>query len=272
MADKLKVAVIGLGPTGAFAARAASDLGCEVDIYVAGSGGSSTPPGAFWLHWIPDGVVSQGFIYEDIWVEGKGTPKAYIERQWGKQLAAGVTSSFPVRPVWERGYNPQTVLEKLIPRACEEIRVPYPLSGADIRDLSVKYDLVFQTFPTKESFEHQPALLPFVAAARFGSEDPSTNWVVYNGTPNGLVVREAVLFGNHFLEFPKGLAISEITAEQDMEGWQTLVLKDLHPHTKPWSQDPASKVKLVGRLAMWDRKFLSHDAYAYVQKQVKGAR
>lgn len=266
--DKRKVAIVGLGPTGSFAARAAYDMGCEVDIYVVGQG--TTPPGAFWLHWIPDTLPNETSPTQ-IYVEGKGNAKAYVKRQWG-ELAPGVTSSFPDKPVWEQGYDPQVYLKQLVPAACEEIHLPYQLSDGDVKDLSVKYDHVFQTFPTKESKMEQPGLLPFVAAARIGEADNTPNWVLYNGTNTGIVVREAVLFGSHFLEFPKNMSLDEVAGQYDLDGWQTVVLKDLQPTTKPWAQDPKSKVHLVGRMAMWDRKFLSHDAYAYVQKILKESR
>lgn len=269
MAEKRKVAIIGLGPTGAFAARAAYDLNCEVDIYTVESK-FTTPPGAFWLHWVPEDVTHQVSATQ-IYIQGKGTAKQYIKRQWG-DLAPGVTSSFPEKPVWETGYNPELVLKHLVPAQCEEIRLPYALSDADIHDLSIKYDFVFQTFPTRESKQEQPALLPFVAAARFNAEDLNLSWVVYNGSNTGVVVREAVLFGHHFLEFPKNMTELEVRGAVDLAGWQVVTLKDLHPHTKPWSQDPKSKIKLVGRLAMWDRKFLSHDAYAYVQKVLRSSQ
>jgi len=266
MTDKKKIAIIGLGLTGSFAARAAHDMGCEVDIYTVESS-VSYPPGAVWMHWIPDDVTRM-VPATQIYIQGKGTAKEYIKRQWG-ELAPGVTSSFPVSPVWEQGYNPELVMKYLVPAACEEIRLPYPLSDADIRDLSIKYDFVFQTFPTRESKLEQPALLPFVAAARFGDEDPSKNWVVYNGTPQGYIVREAVLFGNHFLEFPKNVSLDEIKSAIDLAGWQTVELRDLDPRTTAMQSEPKSRIKLVGRLAMWDRKFLSHDAYDYVQKVLR---
>jgi len=118
--DKKKIAVIGLGPTGSFAARAAYDLNCEVDIYTVESA-FTTPPGSFWLHWVPDDVTQQ-VAATQIYIQGKGTAKDYIKRQWG-ELAPGVTSSFPEQPVWEQGYDPTLVMKYLVPAACEEIRL-----------------------------------------------------------------------------------------------------------------------------------------------------
>ena len=256
-----KVAVIGLGASGAFAAKAAYDMKCEVEVYVTQAGKMS--PGATWLHWLPEDVTSQ-FTPTQIYVMGKGTSDQYTKRQWGKVYP----SSFPVTPAWEVGYDPTQVLEVLVPAACNINMIPYPLSDADIRDLSVGFDLVFQTFPTRVSKEEQPPLRSFVAAAKLGQSDPEKNFVVYNGTKIGIVVREAQLFGNHFLEFPKDMTAEEVWDQQDLDGYQVVTLKDLDPSTKPW-QTVRSRIKLIGRWAQWDRKILSHDAYAIAQKHVQ---
>jgi hypothetical protein len=264
--DKRKVAIIGLGAAGAFAARAAYDMRCDVDIYVSGVT-FTPPPGAFWMHWVPEDVTSQA-TPASIYIQGVGSATQYTKRQWGKPFP----SSFPATPVWETGYNPAEVLPLLVPAVCEEIHLPYPLSDADVLDISRKYDMVFQTFASKQSRAEQPPLRSFIAAAQFGIAPTDLHWVMYNGTPKGLVVREAQLFGNKFLEFPKDVGLAEIEAQHDLTGYQSVMLKDLDPTTKPWQSDPKSKVKFVGRMAMWDRKFLSHDSYKYVQTVLQGSQ
>lgn len=266
-----RVAIIGLGPTGAFAARAAYDLGWDVKIYATDME-YRTPPGAFWLHWIPDAVLND-YNAETINILGIGKAEEYVKRQWGKEFAK-LPSSFPVKPVAEKGYDPAEVLPHLVPAECEFMPVSHKLSDVDVRDIARAFDVVFQTFPTRESTEQQPALIPYIAAARFGWEPrPGTgNMVVYNGSGKGVTVREAQLFGNHYLEFPKNMSLAEVGMEFDLTGYQHVVLRDLHPYTKPWQQDSKSKVQLIGRFAKWDRKCLSHDAYADVRRILKGFR
>jgi hypothetical protein len=261
---KAKIAVIGLGPSGAFAAKAAHDMGCDVDIYTTTT--NKMPPGATWLHWLPEDVTSR-FTPTQIYIMGKGTEKEYVKRQWGSDK---ISSSFPKKPVWEAGFNPTEVLDVLVPDACHTHIVPHPMSDVDVKDLSRGYDLVFQTFATQESKNFQPPLVSFVAAASIGRSDPEKNFVVYNGTKDGIVVREAQLFGNHFLEFPKNMSIQEVRELHPDDGKHSYIsLKDLDASTKPWLEDKSSKVKLVGRWAQWDRKVLSHDAYKLVQKYIK---
>lgn len=257
-----KIAIVGFGPTAIFAARAAYDLGCKVEIFTDKA--RPMPPGATWLHWVPEDIA-QEFASTPIYVVGKGTSAEYTKRQWGFECP----SSFPTKAVWEHGYDPQKVLDSLLPVECNVNLMGYAMSDADVQDLAKSYDLVFQTFPTKESKEQQPALMSFVAAAKLGTDDPSQNWVVYNGTKEGLVVREASIFGNHFLEFPKNISMEEIKKSHPLSSdYKMVELRDLHPHTKPWDfKHP--KIKLLGRWAQWDRKVLSHDAYSLCQKFIQ---
>lgn len=258
-----KIAIVGFGPTAVFAAKAAYDMGCQVEIYTDQQ--KPMPPGATWLHWLPEDVSGM-FTPTQIYVIGKGTSEQYTQRQWGKVYP----SSFPAKPVWEVGYDPMVVLDKLLPTVCNVNITPYRMSDADVKDLSVGFDLVFQTFPTRESKEQQPSLLPFVAAAKLGTEDPKKNYVVYNGTKDGIVVREACLFGNHFLEFPKGVEEEEVRATHTspLTGYKLVTLKDLDPRTKPWMGHD-KKIKLLGRWAQWDRKVLSHDAYEIATRHIQ---
>lgn len=259
-----KIAIIGFGPTAVFAAKAAHDMGCQVEIFTDHQ--NPMPPGATWLHWLPEDVSGM-FSPTQIYVIGKGTSEQYTKRQWGQVYP----SSFPAKPVWEVGYDPVVVLDKLLPTVCNVNLIPFRMSDTDVKDLSVGFDLVLQTFPTREDKMNQPQLLPFVAAARMGSEDPTKNYVVYNGTKDGIVVREASLFGNHFLEFPKGMDEQEVYGETHLVGYKVVTLKDLDPRTKP-VQQPEGKIKLIGRWAQWDRKILSHDAYGLAVKFIEEMR
>jgi len=263
-----QVAVIGLGATGAFAARAAFDLGYKVDIYNMVDTPNLTPPGAFWLHWLPEDMTGE-FEATPIYIMGKGTEKGYLNRQWGRTIAKGLSSSFPSKAVWEQGYHPAKILPKIVPDECEIMMIPYPLSDVDVRDLAIKYAAVFQTFPSKDSKAFQPPLLPYIAGAKFATDDPTSNWVIYNGTDKGLVVREASLWGNHFVEFPKNVSLSEVQLDFDLSGFQHVVLRDIDPRTQPWEGKIDPKVHYVGRWATWDRKYLSHDAYKHTQKILK---
>jgi hypothetical protein len=256
-----EVAVVGLGATGAFVARAAYDMGFRVTVYVHGTA-NVTPPGAFWLHWIPKDV-SGDFSSKPITILGKGKPETYTRLQWGKSYYKGLTSSFPEMKMIEDGYNPVEVLPRLVPDEVKIEYVPYPFSDTDVDDLVKGFQHVFQTFPRKLDLEIQPERIPYVAASRMGVVDPEQNVVVYNGTGKGLVVREAYLFGNHFMEFPKHMTKADLEeAGVDLQGFNTIVLKDLAPNTNRIKfTHSTGRVHLMGRFAEWDRRCLSHDCY-----------
>jgi len=279
MANQRKVAILGFGPTAVFVARAAFDAGCEVTIF-GKDDKMGTPPGAFWLHWVPD-TIQAPLEPEKIIIHSSGKEEWYTQRQWmhaaPKFVWGELSSSFPEAPVAEFGYSPAATLSTILP----PYKMQYTTSMLDreaIQQIAPQFDATFQTFPEKAHFEYQPQLLPFVAAAAPVSmlgpvynEDNMGNRVYYNGTPQmeDVLVREAILFGMHYLEFGKGCSIDYVhqplRAERiDISKYQWVTLKDLHPHSIPMEHDMKT-VHLVGRMAMWDRKFLSHDAYEFTR-------
>jgi hypothetical protein len=261
-----EVAVVGLGASGAFVARAAYDAGYKVTVYVYGS--TTTPPGAFWLHWIPEEYDGQ-FQSKAIQIAGLGTAEQYTKLQWGELWYKGLTSSFPKEHMVEWGYNPQEVIPQLVPSSVKIEMISYPFSDTDVADLLRAYQFVFQTFPRQADIATQPSRVSFLAAAQLGVADPTQNLVVYNGKGQGIVVREAQLFGNRFLEFPKNVPLETVKKSYDLTGWQTVSLKDLAPNTHPISQ-PGKGLYLMGRYAQWDRNCLSHDCYSRTISIVTG--
>jgi hypothetical protein len=260
------VAILGLGPTGAFAAKAAIDAGYQVTIYTIGDYHKFVP-GPFWFHWIPEDL-QQKFVPDQIYQLGKGTKSQYNSLQWGNLVTHVQQSSFPANG-FVVGYNAQKVIEDLIPMTAEVVMSAGAISDVDASDIAKSYDVVFQTFPTKLSKEQQPPLVPYCMASKLSTE--KRNYVVYNGTGEGVVVRECNLFGRHYLEFPKNVTRSAILHAMDMTGMDLVELKDLHPKTKPWRQ-PAStdpKIHLIGRWAEWQTHRLSHEIYSIVYGMLK---
>lgn len=275
MSNKPRVAILGFGATGAFAAKAAYDAGADVTI-ITMSHGISVPPGSFWLHWIPTDVQHKYKPYF-IQIESIGTEQEYFRKQWGVEKTKGRTSSFPHQQMFEVGYNPADILETLVPFEVEKQVVLKPLTTFAINIICDDYDKVFQTFPMQKHISEQPALVPYMAAAGIGKADPSKNLVVYHGDEHNIIVREATLFGNHYLEFPKGMVGDDFDINiaqllmtiNGMQDYQWITLKDLALDTQPVQQDPANKIQLIGRFAEWNRKRLSHETYEQVFKIVR---
>ena len=262
-----KVAVLGLGASGLFAAKAAKDCGCEVTAYTL-SKEITFPPGPFWLHWIPENVQDK-FELTPIFHIGKGTASNYQALQWGRLPKRKFSNSFPAKNKHHYGYNPTEVLPTFVP---EDIKVLSKLlTDADIGELAEEYDVVFQTFATDLSKQQQLAFLPYTMASQFDLEDAKTNYVIYNGTKKGIIVREIQLWHNKFLEFPKYLPIKEIRKGTPLSNFQVQTLWDLDPFAKLWRQpsDANKKICLVGRWAEWNKDRLSHDAYAIAQRRIQ---
>lgn len=266
-----KIAIIGMGAAAIYAAKAARDSGVQVEIFSYG-GSFRTPVGAFWLHDIPESLKDK-FAPVNIWQTGKGTAEAYIKLQWGDRARGVKESSFPRKGAFTLGYNPDDVLPVLLPMDAEVQLLAGPLSDTDIADLAKlrEYDLILQTFPTKESKQEQPRLIPFVTAGMHDPEDGRKNFLLYNGTGEGIVVREAHLFGNHYLEFPKFVTRAEIqrTCGDTLAGYILSDNLDMDPATKPWSKTSHSKIKLIGRWAEWNQKRLTHEIYSIVCGMLK---
>lgn len=254
-----KVAILGAGASGAFAAKACTDAGVETHMYYCDTGKVS--PGAFWLHWVPIDIVPQVPAYP-IYIRCWGDEEEYRRRQWGG-LAHLTNSSFVSGITVEEGRDPSDVFPYLITSEVQRHITPKFLTEEEIKFMAKGFDLVLQTFPTKESLREQPALIPYIIIASDNAiHDP--NVVTYNGSGIGLWVRDAVLFGNHFVEYPKYVTRDEIEDHRDLTGYKVITLRDIHPSTKPWQKEK-DNIHLIGRFAEWNRKRLSHEVYGLVK-------
>jgi len=253
-----RVAIIGAGPTAAFVAKACIDFGAYTTLYAHGDIGK-IPPGAFYFHWLPPELAKK-HIPIQILVQGKGTAENYVKLQWGTNFVS-TENSFPPQPRWEPAYNPSEVFSDLLSPKCVVQYIEFPFTDVNVEYLTTVYDLIFQTFPTQASKEKQPPLIPYYMGVRYGTEDENTPYISYNGTGRDIVVREASLFGNLFLEFPKNVGEEFIKSNMDVTGFRLVELKDMHPDTKPWISDNP-KIKFMGRWAEWSTHRLTHEAYA----------
>lgn len=278
--SKPKVAILGFGPSGAFAAKAAGDAGADVTIFCTKES-LVIPPGSFWLHWVPDDVTEM-FSPVRIGISGIGSEEIYFQKQWGVPFDKSRSTSFPKQYCIEIGYDPLPILKVLPDKGCKFVPLTQNLTDSDIENIAYDlfgekvYDVIFQTFPRYSDIIYNPPLVPYWIAR--GEKDNVSgiyqglkNWVVYNGEEHNVIVREAHLFGYHYVEFPKNMTIGAIQSVPDIDtlsGYRWIQLKDLSVDTIPLRQDPKAYIYMVGRFAEWDRKKLSHDTYQTVHKIV----
>jgi hypothetical protein len=268
--NTLKVAILGLGAAGAFAARAATDFGCsQIDVYAYGE--TRFPPGMNWFDWIPEDLQEK-FPATAIYMLAQGTEPVYRKRMWGSLAEHLEYKDFPTEGEYIYRWQPEKVFDALIPISVNVDWLAGNLSDVDASAIADTYDIAFQTFPTKESIGGAYAYYPrhFVASRKLTvEEDPGTNYVIFNGNPGkSLLVREMNLFGYKHLEFPQGRGQAEISLEVDISQYQVLHIPEIHPQMKACSSksifDP--KIHLIGKWALWDIHYKHHQTYADVTK------
>ena len=264
--NRTKVAVLGLGMAGVYAAKAASDNGCFVQVYQHGK--TQFPLGAFWQHWVPPDIAKV-VPATSIKMIPEGTASDYMSLQWGRVPNNHIKSSFPAKTKVVAGYNPEKVLAAMIPE--NVMTLENPISTEEVFLLCEQYDFVFQTFPAEYSYSAQKPLIPFWTSVLYDSCDPEINEVWYNGKGEGHIVRSAKLWGNQYFEFPKYLSYEEIrkvTPAGVLEKMVFQELKDMSPFTvgfQPSVYSP-SNLHFVGRWAEWNNKRLTHQVYAVVEE------
>jgi hypothetical protein len=265
------VAILGCGPSAAFAYRACRDvLGgpSEATVHVYGIH-KDYPKGAFWLHWLPESVLSSPLVLPGrITVQSIGTREEYVYKQWGR---TDIPSSFPYGSHVEHGYAPAIGLAALwnptvspqpgdLPTVFNE-----KLDEARIIEIAEEYDIVIQTFP--KMAEKYPAVkfpiawkvMPNIHFTR------DLNRVLYDGTSSH-VVRSSWLWGVESHELVSGTP----TDFWEQNGFEIQWRWDIPPDVEAvLAEPPKPNILYLGRYAEWRRKALSHEAYGATQLILK---
>ena len=267
---KPKIAILGAGASAAYASRALEDLDLRPTIFAEKSG--VYQKGAFYFHWLPPDVAEL-VEQERVATVGIGLRETYIERQWGKYDPKW-ESSFPKEDTYQSTpcYNPSIAYDKLL-GVNVEINPTVRLSKGDIVDIANTFDLVIQTFPESQTFKANGKYIYRIPVAPYYAEDEeidyiretylppivrhTPNFIVYNGREDKDWCRMCYMWGNLTFEYP--YYHTEFAGQEDIQ-----MLWDLHPDCPPQEEATyADNIILMGRLAMMEPKFLSHEAYEY---------
>lgn len=298
--NRLKVAILGAGPTAFFAACAARDCGHIPEIFGFTMG--DPPAGSFYLHdippWIKLAVESQKLATMRVGVE-----ENYIQKQYGKYANGITNSSFPkVAPKVPLITTIYPYSEQIKRYLIENTPIQLGILFNDdlIMEYAESYDVVLHTFPTEESILSSLGNLYFpVSTLHIPARNRPNSWwrkfadavnlerldllgplgiatlntdtwfpnlpnlVLYDGTLTHPYVRLSVLFQHLHLEFPVGYHEEKSDVLYDLEriGFKTAIQPTLKPQQKRWDGYLSENVFAIGRYATWDTQVLSHQAY-----------
>ena len=256
-----KIAILGAGPSAAFAFRACRDKKIMPDVF---ANRITAPFGAFWLYRLPPSITKKQrqAIRVNLHTARVGTASGYALKMWGDPI---LITSFPAMERNEFVYHPRKGLQLL----WQGVKLTHTrrMTDSDVRSLAQRYDLVFQTFPTERSRRLPNRVVPFETYTQFSSTDSDFGLCLYNGLPESEWARVTYAFGRVSFEYPPDPNIStnkRMQREYRKGNWIVQVVNDIVPDVKPIAESPAPNVFLIGRYATWNRKELAHEAYEKV--------
>jgi len=251
-----KIAVLGLGFSGLYAAKAAKDAGCEVTVYSYCKNFNLLSD--FWLSWIPEDVA-ENILPVPIKLIPIGKESKYLKLKWGRvpTRAESFKSDFPNEEKTVMGYEPYRVYAAMYP---EKVEYRFEMfSSEEVNALTIIYDHVFQTLPSEDSYNAQNPLLPYILGIIQDDKDVDfeNDKVWYNGSDLGYVAIRSNLWGNSYFKFPMNLPLSEIARvmpDNFLNRMEFLNRIELNQFTRIY-QPPAStpdNLHFIGKWAEWN--------------------
>ena len=251
------IAILGAGASAAYihaVCRKFSDV--KVEVFTDKI--PAPPIGAMWFRNIPNDMKMKARTHH-ISIIHLGDKINYLRRQWGDEDLSKIPTSFG-QTTESLGYKPSDVLPLLWGDANINI-LSDRLTDADVYRYAGMYDFVFSTFPLESVRNKIPRIhivrIPIVATT---GEPNNRNFVIYNGTQVGYIVRISQIYGKLFIEYPQGHILDYNAIG---EGADIGTFLDMHPRLEPppLPSDLPENVAFLGRLAEFKRHRLAHDVY-----------
>ena len=272
-----KFAILGGGPSAAFAFQALLDAGFYGEDIVVYGRPTLPPPGAFWFHWIPDSI---NVLSEKMLIMGIGKAEIYSKKMWEEI----VPTSFPVNSRYEVVFSPEEAMRKMF-------------IGAEFIDQGIMTDdtigeimrhghrEVFCTFPPQviRNLEFYKAFSrsnpTWVAKLPLDGEE-RLPVCAYDGSTTFPWVRTTVYQGVVSVEFPRLVIEEDLRNLKEIRQVDGAIhnVPDIHPNCPEIAptmfrriagEEFGAHFHLLGRFSTYERKALSHDAYNYVTQILK---
>lgn len=272
-----KYAILGGGPSAAYALQGLLDAGIHPQEIVIYGTLSPPPKGAFWFHWIPDSINVNN---DKMLVIGLGDADNYSRKMWGKV----VPTSFPEQSRYEDAFSPREGMRKMF------IEARFLDQGHMTDDIieeimSLGHRQVFCTFAPQviketDLFQKYRRMNPTWSAV-LPEDKGGASACTYDGNFSTPWVRTTLYEGVVSVEFPGVMGPEDsdyLGRIWNIEG-AVYNVPDIHPDCPPTLPAIFRSISrstfgmnfhLIGRFATYERKALSHDAYGFVQRVVKG--
>ena len=263
----LKVAILGTGPSAAYAAMACEEYPIEYDI-ISNRTPTTFFPGAFWVRLNPTSYIRT--VKREVGIYSVGTAEGYLRKQWGiVDPAWFLETSFPAKFKKEMAINPYELFKPFW--KSQNITLMRSLSDIEIKGIAKDYNLVIMTFATQRSKE---VMKPYTFTYPFVSYIPNEvallageSYCIYDGYESHFIVRMSYLFGHVHLEYAKDYIPKKELVGDGKITW----VPDTLPDSPEWDPTdvPSENIVLSGRFAQWKRKVLSHEAYDQTKKAIE---
>ena len=150
----MKVAILGTGPSAAYAGMACDD--CEVEYEVISNNHPPTLyPGAFWARINPLTPTIPAF---EVYISSVGSATEYLRKQWGVVDETWLSeTSFPKESRREIVFDPIELFG--VYWKDRNIHLTSNLSDKNVAELAKEYDLVLMTFSTEKAKEAQKDII-----------------------------------------------------------------------------------------------------------------
>lgn len=251
MSDK-KVVILGCGPAGLFSAQAA--LLCGLEPVIISQKKPSVLYGAQYLHSAIPGLMDgvEEFVVK---TSRYGVPERYAKRVYGD---ASRTTSWSRAQKEQRAWSLRDVYQRAWAKF-EPFIMDQPIDGPTVEELSQYFDLVISTIPAwsicmtgRHKFPSLPIMVKQSVDFQLHPEvKDADNWVIYNGTIEGLWYRVSKINGHASTEAVAHPALNSMEPGEWSLGFKILDT-DCDCHPAVWK---------VGRMGMWKSGVLTHHAF-----------